>query len=110
MIVYMGGEHWRTGESKDSFLIRRAVSHNTILERKTSKYLLWRNAVYERDNNLCVKCGAIGKVAHHILSFSAYPDKRYDIDNGITLCDNCHSLEHKWKGVVDNVKFKEGEK
>ena len=49
----------------------------------------------ERDENRCVRCG-IGRIKpgyleiHHILPYRAYPDKRYDVDNGMTLCVPCH--------------------
>jgi len=33
-------------------------------------------------------------VAHHVYLFSDFPDKRYDIDNGLTLCRSCHSSLH----------------
>lgn len=55
----------------------------------------WRTAVFERDAYACRKCGAKGRImAHHIEEWSKAPDKRYDVDNGLTLCVECHAAEH----------------
>jgi len=69
--------------------------NNTI--RKSREYKLWRIAVFERDNYTCVWCGArSGKdrkvylEAHHIKPFADYPELRFAIDNGRTLCRECH--------------------
>ena len=63
------------------------------------EYKNWRKAVYERDNYTCQECGlhsGNGKTvilnAHHIKSWSDYPELRFDINNGITLCRSCHKL------------------
>lgn len=43
----------------------------------------------------CVECGAIkGLQAHHVLSKKDFPEKKYDLDNGVTLCLECHSKRH----------------
>lgn len=66
-------------------------------ERKRSEYKDWRKAVFERDNFICQICLKRGEKlnAHHIKSFSKYPDSRYDVSNGITLCISCHRSIHK---------------
>ena len=65
--------------------------------RTSLEYKLWRRAVFERDNFACIFCrirsGNGEKVvlnADHIKPFSLYPELRFAIDNGRTLCRECH--------------------
>lgn len=65
--------------------------------RKSGRYTQWRNAVFERDNFTCARCGKHGGElnAHHIKPFASHPDDRFDIKNGITLCKACHDEVHR---------------
>jgi 5-methylcytosine-specific restriction endonuclease McrA len=59
--------------------------------RRTTEYNKWRKAVFERDNYTCQICGKKENLqAHHIKSVFEYQDFIFDIDNGLTLCENCH--------------------
>ena len=87
-----------------------ARSENLRL-RGNAKYFDWRKNVFERDNYTCQCCGQHGGKlnAHHIKNFSDNEQLRYDVDNGITLCFNCHSLKskygfHRLYGTKNNTK------
>ena len=63
--------------------------------RKSLEYKLWRTAVFMRDNFTCQMCNkkesVSGKLeADHIKPWSLYPELRFAIDNGRTLCKECH--------------------
>lgn len=75
--------------------------NDTLRHRR--EYKVWRTAVYERDDYTCQCCGSHGGRlnAHHVNQFSDYPELRYDIDNGITLCENCHDSSRE--GSFHNV-------
>jgi len=64
--------------------------------RKSPEYKQWRKDVLKRDKYICQECGQVGGKlqAHHIKSFSKYPEFRLVIDNGITLCISCHKKIH----------------
>lgn len=68
-------------------------------------YQYWRKDVFARDNYKCLKCGNGGKLnAHHIESYATNKEKRLDVDNGATLCEDCHKLFHSTYGKTNNNK------
>jgi len=64
------------------------------------EYKKWRERVFERDNYTCKDCGRRGCYleAHHIKGWAKHPKSRYDINNGLTLCLECHKKTDNYKG------------
>lgn len=59
----------------------------------TPEYLTWRLSVLIRDGHKCVRCGATEQLdADHIQPQALYPELRFDVNNGRTLCRPCHRL------------------
>lgn len=66
---------------------------------ESPEYKAWRKAVRERDKKKCQMpgCQTTGTAAkrlqtHHIRRWSSFPELRYDVNNGITLCVHHHDL------------------
>lgn len=85
------------------------VSSEGKLARSKRDYRLWKNAVLAASGYKCEKCGVEqGTVcqccgtrtvlhAHHKVGFAVAPDLRYEVGNGVALCDRCHHQEHYGK-------------
>jgi len=75
------------------------VSLKNQLERASSKMYFWRKAVLARDGYRCQVCKKVGGnlETHHIKEWINYPRLRFIIDNGITLCKNCHQLTPNYR-------------
>lgn len=64
--------------------------------RKTDfRYWDWRRQVFNHDKNICqhckVKLPRKKLIAHHIRPWNTFPNLRYTISNGLTLCRPCHN-------------------
>ena len=91
MIGYMAGDknpNWIADRSK----LKPQVN------RMEADYQTWRRRVKQRDGKKCRLanhecCGQLE--VHHILSFRDYPELRYELSNGITLCHFHHPRKKK---------------
>ena len=84
------GSNWRGGTSTKNQLIRSGLD-----------YRIWREKVFKRDSFICQNCGLKGgwnielkkKIvlnADHIKPFAYFPELRFEVSNGKTLCEDCH--------------------
>jgi hypothetical protein len=72
--------------------------------KNSNIYRNWRKSVYQRDHYTCLKCKRIAGIlrAHHKYNFADFPDLRFDVSNGATLCKGCHDEFHVLFGKIDN--------
>ena len=57
----------------------------------TPNHREWRQKVLERDHHTCLRCGSHDNLeVHHVVKWADAPELRYDVDNGATLCHECH--------------------
>lgn len=82
---------------QDNSIIIRDINIDPYRNRECKEYSEWRNFVFKRDNYTCQHCRKIGVKlnAHHIKPWALYPKLRFNVDNGITLCEDCHKKLHK---------------
>jgi len=84
-------KHAARGESHYRWNLDREAVRRDL--RNDPEYKQWRYRVFKRDRHVCRMNNqdCFGKVqAHHILPWKGYPKERYNINNGITLCQAHH--------------------
>lgn len=77
-------------------------------DRRCPAYKEWRKRVFERDGFSCALRGedCSGKiVAHHIIRWSDSKEKRFDLNNGITLCRFHHPTKRAEEDRLQQVLF-----
>lgn len=81
---------WRGGKTSKNLIIRQS-----------SIYSAWRKSVFERDDFTCKFCNKRGGKlnADHIKPFALFPELRFELSNGRTLCVECHRKTDTWGGV-----------
>ena len=69
--------------------------------------VLWRRDVFAKDAYTCVVCGDAkgGNLeAHHLNGWADFPESRFDVGNGVTLCEKCHHSFHTKHGFGKNTR------
>jgi 5-methylcytosine-specific restriction endonuclease McrA len=95
------GNNWKGGKTKEIQILRISL-----------EYRLWRTAVFERDNYTCIWCRkrngkgkAVYLEADHIKPFASFPELRFAIDNGRTLCKECHRTTDTYGNRSKSKKY-----
>lgn len=77
-------------------------------EEMTPKKLLTRQEfgeqVFARDDHKCVICGKKAVDAHHILDRKLFADGGYYLENGSSLCSECHLEAEKTTISVEEIR------
>lgn len=73
--------------------------------RQSAEGKAWSLDVLQKANFTCQKCDIRGGKlhAHHKNGFNAFPEQRFDIENGACLCYSCHEEFHRVYGKGDNT-------
>jgi len=89
--------NWQGGLTDQQTVIRHSFEHKQ-----------WSRLVLARDDYTCQICGKRGgnQHANHIKKFANYPELRFVLVNGITLCENCHMKqvnhhEEEWESYFN---------
>lgn len=108
-VAHMGQKSWNRGLTKESGVkgIRWGSQINTWKGgitpkhekiRRSLRYIEWRKSILERDDYTCQFCDKRGGNlnADHIKPFAYFPELRFAMDNGRTLCKPCHLKTDTW--------------
>lgn len=88
---------WKGGVTPENNRIRSSIN-----------YKEYRESVLNKDNHSCIICGAKNNLeVHHIFPFAIFPDDRFRVDCGCTICKNHHTGSydsfHKVYGTHNNT-------
>ncbi len=89
--------HWDKNKTQEE----RDIARNTL------EYSLFIEKVIYRDKNTCKVCGkkSCKKNVHHLNSYNWCIEGRTDVNNGITLCEECHKSFHQIYGRGNNTIY-----
>ncbi len=71
--------------------------------RNSIEFKEWRDIVFKRDDWCCQLCDKkhTNVHPHHLFSFTNYPKIRFNENNGVTVCKDCHYLIHADKELQE---------
>ena len=108
-------EHAPKRENHSCWIKDRTQLKKSDRNSKSTACVDWKKNIYKRDDWKCKINNKDCKgslEAHHILTWIDYPELRYDINNGITLCHFHHprkkneviELSPYFKGLIELTK------
>lgn len=77
---------------------KKTIAPKVSKNKRGFNQVAWATMIKLRDGK-CTECSSVYDLhAHHIKSFKDNENLRYDVNNGITLCGQCHRKWHKENG------------
>ena len=79
-------------------IYKKSIKPKSTKKQRGFNQVAWSTLVKLRDGK-CTQCSSVYDLhAHHIKAFKDNEELRYDVNNGITLCSQCHRKWHKENG------------
>ena len=105
-LAWLEKQRARTGDRNPAWKGGLEFRKPSEKKHESSRYMGWMFSVKNRDRWKCriENAGCHGKLeAHHILNWVDYPELRYEVNNGITLCHAHHP--RKWAEEEKLIPF-----
>lgn len=94
----------RSGFRSDSDIATERI--RLIGKHAPISYVMWKSRVHERDGYKCQCCGSFDDIeSHHKDGWNWCIERRFDLDNGVSLCKFCHADFHKIYGRRNNTEM-----
>ncbi len=70
------------------------------------EYIIWAKRIKQLDKYTCQICFAknVPLHSHHLNAWNLYVSERYDLNNGVCICERCHDALHHEFGKGNNTK------
>lgn len=101
----------KTGKLSHSYKLEISEEERKV-SRRHWEYNEWRRLVHKSCDYTCQICGRVGGFfeAHHLNSWKLFPKQRFNVENGVSLCQPCHKAFHKALGnsttISDFIEYK----
>jgi len=89
----------RTGSQNANW--KGGITEGIRLFRKSNRYQQWRKEVLEKTGYVCELCDRKANNAHHIKPIKQFPELRFELNNGMALCPDCHRKIHRKESEND---------
>lgn len=98
---------WNRGENHPRYIDGGKAAWERQKAMGRVEYKEWRRNVFKKDNFTCIICLKKGcrLNADHIKPWATFPEDRYNVENGRTLCIKCHRETDTFGGKMHRKKI-----